>query len=87
MRKSRPKAAAFRVEEVCAKGKVVKPLFISVKDLCSLLGIGRTKAYELLSSGSIQSAHIGRRRMVYRKSAKNFADSVPSCRENADGAS
>lgn len=54
----------------------MKPTFISVKDLCSMLGIGRTKAYELLGSGSIQSAHIGRRRMVSRRSAKEFADAA-----------
>jgi len=56
----------------------MKPTFISVRDLCSMLGIGRTKAYELINEGSIQSAQIGRRRLIVRKSASTFADSAAS---------
>lgn len=61
-----------------APAKVIdmKSMFISVKDLCSMLGIGRTKAYELLGNGSIRSTHIGRRRMVSRKSVKEFAEAA-----------
>jgi excisionase family DNA binding protein len=51
----------------------VKPTFISVRDLCAMLGIGRTKAYELMRDEKIQTARIGRRRMIVRKSAREFA--------------
>lgn len=39
-------------------------LSVSVIDACRLLGIGRTKLYELISSQEIQSFSIGRRRLV-----------------------
>jgi excisionase family DNA binding protein len=51
----------------------MKPTFISIRDLCVMLGIGRTKAYELVRDGHIQTAKIGRRRMVVRKSVCDFA--------------
>lgn len=51
----------------------MKPTFISVRDLCLMLGIGRTKAYELIRDEKIQTTQIGRRRMVVRKSAREFA--------------
>ena len=35
------------------------PDVLSVADICSALGIGRTKAYRLVNSGEIQSVKIG----------------------------
>ena len=51
----------------------MKPKFMSVRELCAYLGIGRTKVYELLRAGQIDSTNIGRRRMVLAKSARDFA--------------
>jgi excisionase family DNA binding protein len=36
------------------------PLLYHVEDAARLLAIGRTKAYELVSSGDLPSIHIGR---------------------------
>lgn len=54
----------------------MKPELISVDELTRMLGIGRTKAYELLSEGKIESACIGRRRLISRKSARAYADGL-----------
>lgn len=35
------------------------PAFLSVNDIRHALGIGRTKAYEMIKSGEIQSIKIG----------------------------
>ena len=51
----------------------MKPKFISVADFCTMLGIGKTKAYELLKS-EVKSARVGRRRLIVRSSAISFID-------------
>lgn len=53
-----------------------KPKFISIMDFAAMLGIGRTKAYELINEQRIETIRIGRRRLVCRKSAKSFAVSL-----------
>ena len=42
-------------------------LLVSVEEAATLLGIGRTTAYELVMRGHIQSVTVGRRRLVLRK--------------------
>lgn len=49
----------------------MKPKLISVADLCVMLGIGKTKAYELLRT-DLESVHIGRRRLVVVGSVKKL---------------
>ena len=41
------------------------------------LGIGRSKVYELLQSGQLQSVHIGRCRRVPADAIHRFAQSLP----------
>lgn len=41
-----------------------KPLAVSVKEMCRLLDIGNTKAWELIGSGRVESFAIGRKRLV-----------------------
>ena len=56
------------------KGNVVmKPTLISVTEFARMMGVGRTKAYEILAEGIIKSTNIGRRRLVSRKSAQVYA--------------
>jgi excisionase family DNA binding protein len=54
----------------------MKSIYISVNEFAAMLGVGRTKAYELLSNGTVQSTTLGRRRLVLRKSAQAFARSL-----------
>ncbi|MBF0379886.1 MAG: helix-turn-helix domain-containing protein [Magnetococcales bacterium] len=48
---------------------------VSVGDALALLGIGRTKLYELLGDKIIESVKIGRRTLVKRASLRHFIDS------------
>jgi len=44
------------------------PICVSIAEACKLLGIGRTKAYQLLHSQSLESICVGRRRLVKLRS-------------------
>ena len=39
-------------------------LTCTVREACSVTGIGKTKMHELISGGAVESAKIGRRRLV-----------------------
>ena len=52
------------------------PLLISISDACKALGIGRSKVYELVGEGSLETVTIGRRRLVRTESIKAFADKL-----------
>jgi len=41
-----------------------KPLAVSVKSACGLIGVGNTKIYELIKSGRVKTTRVGRRRLV-----------------------
>ena len=45
---------------------------LSVKDLCSLLPIGRSKVYELLRNGTIKSIRIGTRIIIPKQNVVDF---------------
>ena len=45
----------------------VEPILISVADFCTMLGIGKTKAYGILPG--VVSIKIGSRRLILRSSA------------------
>ncbi|CAN1496254.1 excise, DNA binding domain, excisionase family [Sphingomonadaceae bacterium] len=51
----------------------MQPIFISVTETASVLGLGRTKIYQLLNSGDLSSTRIGGRRLVEFASAERFA--------------
>jgi len=51
----------------------MQPFLISVSQTGELLGLGRTKVYELMNSGRLKSARIGGRRLVDFASAERFA--------------
>ena len=51
----------------------MQPIFISVTETALVLGLGRTKIYQLLNSGDLNSTRIGGRRLVEFASAERFA--------------
>ena len=53
-------------------------ILCSVADAAKLLGIGRTKLYELLKNGELASMQIGKRRLVR-------VDSISALIERATG--
>lgn len=49
------------------------PLLVSVPEACRLLGIGRTKLYEIIQDDPLASVSIGRRRLVCMSSIEGLA--------------
>ena len=46
----------------------IEPEWLSVKDLMTLTGLGRTKCYELVASGELEAIRVGRAVRVSRTS-------------------
>lgn len=55
---------------------VSSPLLVSVPEAAELLGIGRTKLYELILSGEIATVTIGRARRVPVVALRDFVESL-----------
>ena len=53
---------ASRLGDVGARAD--KPLAVTVKKACSLLGIGNTKMWELIKDRKVKTVTIGRRRLI-----------------------
>ncbi|OJY67141.1 MAG: hypothetical protein BGP16_18290 [Sphingobium sp. 66-54] len=49
------------------------PVLCSIADAARLLGIGKTKTYELIDAGQLATVAIGVRRMVTVESIKRLA--------------
>ncbi len=50
------------------------PTLFTVEELMSILGIGRTKAYELIRSGQIRSIRIGRQLRISKSDLLDYLD-------------
>lgn len=48
------------------------PYLVTVEEAASLLRIGRTRTYEFIRCGLIQSVKVGRRRLVVHDSLRQF---------------
>lgn len=46
------------------QGRPVEPVLISVKDAANTLSLGRTKIYELINDGQLETIKLGSRRLV-----------------------
>lgn len=69
--------ATVGIEEASSAGR--KPgsdqvLFVSVKTAARMLSLGRTRLYELLDAGEIESVRFGGRRLISRASISAFAE-------------
>ncbi len=47
-------------------------LLLDVNECAGLLGVKRTKIYELMNAGEIASVHIGRLRKVSRQAVQDY---------------
>ena len=52
--------------------------FLSVAEACSIMGIGRTKLYALLSEGRVTARKAGTRTLVEASSISAWAGSLPA---------
>jgi excisionase family DNA binding protein len=50
----------------------LKPLTTTVNDACQITGLGRTKIYELIGSGVLETIAIGRRRLILYDSIEDL---------------
>lgn len=52
----------------------VQPLSISVEKAAGIMGIGKTKLYQLIKDNTIRSVFIGRRRLIRVDSVRAFLE-------------
>jgi excisionase family DNA binding protein len=52
------------------KDESLDPVTVTIPDAVRLSGLGRTKLYELLTNGEIQSVRVGTRRLIVFASLK-----------------
>lgn len=53
---------------------------LTVTEATAMASIGRTKLYELLSSGKVTGVKLGRRTLVHAQSLRDFLDELPRFR-------
>jgi excisionase family DNA binding protein len=54
----------------------VKPLTVSIKSACQILGVGATTMWQLIRTGSVETIRVGRRRLVILASLENLVESA-----------
>ena len=54
----------------------MEPVLCSIAEAARALGIGKTKAYELIESDTLETLTIGTRRLVKVESIKRLANGV-----------
>jgi excisionase family DNA binding protein len=59
-------------------------LLASVEQAASILGIGRTRMFELVMSRTITSVKIGRRRLVVRRSLEEFIQRLVAAQASSE---
>lgn len=52
----------------------MEPMLCSIQEAAKMLGLGRSKTWELVQSGALQTLAIGRRRLVRIDSIRAFAN-------------
>ncbi|UYQ70833.1 helix-turn-helix domain-containing protein [Pelagibacterium flavum] len=56
----------------------MRPMAYSVSDVIEMIGIGRTKFYQLVSAGEIKTRKIGNRTVVLAADLDTWLASLPS---------
>ena len=54
----------------------MEPINLSIVDAARTLGIGRSKLYELINAGDLETVKLGTRTLVRVASIKAFSDSL-----------
>ena len=52
----------------------MEPILTSVADAAQMLGLGKSKIYELIHEGDLETVFVGRRRLVKIASIRGFVD-------------
>jgi excisionase family DNA binding protein len=54
----------------------MEPILLSIPDACRVLGIGRSKLYELINAGRLDIVKIGRRTLIRAASIRVLAENI-----------
>ena len=57
-------------------GDAPNKLLLTIAEAAQLLGLGRSKVYELIASGAIESVRIGRARRVPASALERFIEAL-----------
>ncbi|MDA1316365.1 MAG: excisionase [Acidobacteria bacterium] len=47
-------------------------VLLHLRTFCKDYGLGRTKVYELIEAGEVESVHVGRRHLIVAESARGW---------------
>ena len=56
----------------------VEPEALSVDQACAVVGLGKTKFYEIVAAGTLKTRRLGRRRLVLRRDLQLFLETLPT---------
>jgi excisionase family DNA binding protein len=66
-----PQTCVFELSAIDPNGadmKIPEPKLYSVRSTAALLGVGRTTAWKFITNGTLETVHLGGRRMVRAES-------------------
>ncbi len=55
-----------------------RPRLLSIKEVCRVLGLGRSTLYAQLATGQLRSVTVGRRRFVPLEAIEEFIAGLPA---------
>jgi excisionase family DNA binding protein len=55
----------------------LQPEGLSIVEACRVAGIGRTKIYEAIASGSLKARKFGKRTIILRTELQSFLSALP----------
>ena len=67
-------------------GAVDSKIFVSLREMAEMLGIGTTKANELLRDGAIESVRLGRKRLIPVDAVTAFSNGLRERQARAETA-
>ena len=54
----------------------IAPKLVGISEAARIIGIGRTRLYQLIDKGDLESVHLGQRHLVKYDSIERFVDSL-----------
>ena len=58
---------------------IPRPLAVRVSDATRLTGIGKTKLFELIADGTLETTNVGRRRLILYRSLEQLIEGSVRC--------
>ena len=61
----------------------MEPIAYAIDDVTMMVGVGRTKLYEAISSGQLRALKVGRRTLILATDLQNWLATLPSFERRA----